>query len=86
MLRPPSENSASKFTAGGALAVVVGVAMVIVFALQPWRSCPEDDVAAGCRALPQDVAGIMLGLVLLGVGLVLLWVGASKRRQEVADN
>ncbi|WP_424447561.1 hypothetical protein [Microbacterium arborescens] len=56
--------------------------MHVVFALQPWRTCPEDDVAAGCSAPPQDVAGMMLGLVVLGGGLVLLLVGAQTRRQE----
>lgn len=73
---------ASKSTLGGATAVIAGVVMAVVFALQPWRECPEDDVAAGCVALPQDAAGLMLGLVILGVGLVLLFVGAQRRRQE----
>lgn len=73
---------ASKYTLCGAFAVAVGGVMAAVFALQPWRSCPEDDVAAGCVALPQDTAGMMLGLVVLGGGLVLLSVGARRRRQE----
>lgn len=73
---------ASKYTLCGAFAVVLGVVMTVVFALQPWRSCPEDDVAAGCVALPQDTAGMMLGLVVVGGGLVLLFVGARRRRQE----
>lgn len=70
------------YTLGGATAVIAGVVMAVVFALQPWRECPEDDVAAGCVALPQDTAGMMLGLVILGGGLVLLFVGARRRRQE----
>ncbi len=73
---------ASKYTLCGAFVVVLGVVMTVVFALQPWRSCPEDDVAAGCVALPQDTAGMMLGLVVVGGGLVLLFVGARRRRQE----
>lgn len=28
---------------------------------EPWRECLEDDVAAGCVALPQDTAGTCWG-------------------------
>lgn len=73
---------ASKYMIGGALAALVGVVMAVVFGLQPWRECPEDDVAAGCVALPQDTAGMMLGVVVLGVGLVLLVTGARMRRPQ----
>lgn len=82
MSRSQARIRASMYTLGGATAVIAGVVMAVVFALQPWRECPEDDVAAGCVALPQDTAGMMLGLVNLGVGLVLLFVGARRRRQE----
>lgn len=71
-----------RYVVGGALTVLLGTLLTVVFALQPWRTCPEDDVAAGCAALPQDLVGMMLGLVLLGGGLVLLLVGAQRRRQE----
>lgn len=81
MSQAQAKIRASKYTLGGATAVIAGVVMAVVFALQPWRECPEDDVAAGCVALPQDTAGMMLGLVILGVGLVLLFVGARRRRQ-----
>lgn len=74
--------TASTYTVSGLVTVLAGIVVAVVFALQPWRTCPEDDVAAGCSALPQDVAGVMLGLVVLGGGLVLLLVGAQKRRQE----
>lgn len=73
---------ASKYMLSGALAALVGVVIAVVFALQPWRECPEDDVAAGCVALPQDTAGLILGVVVLGVGLVLLVIGAGLRRRE----
>ena len=82
MSQPHAGSHASGFMIGGVSTVLVGVVMAVVFALQPWRSCPEDDVAAGCVALPQDTAGMLLGLVVLGVGLVLLFVGARRRRQE----
>lgn len=82
MSRSQARIRASTHTLGGAFAVVVGVVMAVVFALQPWRSCPEDDVAAGCAALPQDVTGMILGLILLGGGLVLLRVGARRHRQR----
>lgn len=73
-----------KYTVGGAAIAVVGLALMALFALQPWRSCPEDDVAAGCRALPQDTAGLVLGLVLLMVGVALLIAGALNRRSTRA--
>lgn len=82
MGRSQARIRASRYTLGGALAALVGVVMAVVFALQPWRECPEDDVAAGCVALPQDTAGLMLGVVVVGVGLVLLVIGAGIRRRE----
>lgn len=82
MSRSRAKIRASTYTLGGASAAIAGVVMAGIFALQPWRECPEDDVAAGCVALPQDSAGMTLGLVILGVGLVLLFVGARRLRQE----
>lgn len=71
----------STYALVGAFAVLAGAVMAVVFALQPWRECSEDDVAAGCVALPQDTAGMIVGLVILVGGLVLLFVGARRRRR-----
>jgi hypothetical protein len=71
-----------KYVVGGALTAAVGMTLAVLFALQPWRVCPEDGDAAGCRALPQDTAGLSVGLILFMVGFVLLVAGARMHRQR----
>lgn len=56
MSQSQAQIRASKYALGEAKAAAAGVVMAVVFALQPWRECPEDDVAAGCVALPHDMA------------------------------
>lgn len=82
MSQPQAKTRISNYILVGALATFVGVVTAVVFALQPWRSCPEDDVAAGCVALPQDTAGLLVGVAVFLVGLVLLAVGAARRRRR----
>lgn len=36
--------------------VAIGSLIAIIFVLQPWRSCPYEDTAAGCAMLPRDAA------------------------------
>lgn len=79
MPRTPARSSAVTYTVVGASVALVGAGMTVVFFLQPWRTCPEDDVAAGCVALPQDTAGMVIGFFLLIGGLILLAAGVSRR-------
>ncbi len=51
----------------------------MVFALQPWRVCPEDDAPAGCVALPHDTAVMMIGIGLFLFGILTLVIGRSVR-------
>ncbi len=57
-----------------------GVAAVVtfVFLLQPWRTCPDDDAPAGCPALPQDAAVVMVAGTVVMVALVVAVVAAVR--------
>ncbi|WP_143738900.1 hypothetical protein [Microbacterium sp. Yaish 1] len=83
MVRSHQTNRISRNVAVGAVTVLVGVVLAIVFALQPWRICPEDDVPAGCAALPQDVLGMMLGMCIILGGAAALVVGSLRRGKDV---
>jgi hypothetical protein len=56
----------------GAVIAFVGLLSTVVLFFQPWRSCVEDDAAAGCPATSLD-AILMLSAMLLGLaGLALV--------------
>ncbi len=48
---------------GSAILALVGAIVSAVFFLQPWRSCDDDDVAAGCAMLPVDAAVMVVSAV-----------------------
>ncbi|MDF2563557.1 MAG: hypothetical protein K0R99_5003 [Microbacterium sp.] len=83
MVRSHQTNRISRSVAVGTVTILVGIVLAIVFALQPWRTCPEDDVPAGCAALPQDVLGMMLGVFIILGGAAVLLVGSLRRRKDV---
>lgn len=82
MVRSHQTNPISRYGAVGAVTVLVGMVLAIVFALQPWRTCPEDDVPAGCAAIPQDVLGMMLGVFIILGGAAVLVFGSLRRRED----
>lgn len=60
--------------AGGAAAVAGGI-VAFVFLLQPWRSCPYDDVPAGCVALPFDAAVMTIAMIVALLGFIVAVAG-----------
>ncbi|RIJ50967.1 hypothetical protein DZG00_10670 [Clavibacter lycopersici] len=63
----------------GAALAVVGTAITVLFFLQPWRSCPEDDTAAGCGMLAGDAAVMAAAVVMTLLGVTLVLAGALRR-------
>ncbi|MFP7834707.1 hypothetical protein [Marisediminicola sp. LYQ134] len=61
--------------AGGGVVTMVGLITAVVFFLQPWRTCPYDDVPAGCAMLPADAAVMEGALVVMFVGVCILIAG-----------
>jgi hypothetical protein len=64
--------------AGAALALV-GTAVTVLFSLQPWRSCAEDDTAAGCAMLAGDAAVMAAAVGVTLLGAILMLAGALRR-------
>lgn len=74
-------DSKTAYLVCGTLLALAGLTSCVVFALQPWRSCPEiDDSAAGCPATPADSLFLVLSFFILLVGAVLLVRGLMLRR------
>lgn len=73
-----------------AMAITVGgmgasAAWVLLFIMQPWRSCPDDDVPAGCPALPRDTALLMVGIVVFLVCFVAVIVVSTREHVGRGD-
>lgn len=56
----------------------LGLAFAILMVLQPWRSCPDDDSAAGCPVTLVDANLTIAALIMMGAGVVLV-LGAALR-------
>lgn len=64
------------FLVGQAL-FFVGFAVMAMFFLTPWRSCPE----GSCPAVPSDTIGFVVGAVLGLAGLVLTFSSVLRRNR-----
>lgn len=71
----------------GTLLVLAGVAGGFVMFSQPWRNCPEiDDTSAGCLSTGSNQGLFGVAVLLLMVGIVLLAVSLSIRRERVPSD
>lgn len=60
---------------------IVGAVATVIYFLQPWRTCPDDDVPAGCSMLPHDAAIMTAAMfVALSAAAVAIAGAASQRR------
>lgn len=66
----------------GAVLVAIGFVGAVVYQLQPWRSCPDDDSPAACAMLPEDYAAFLAFVVVLLAGCVTLLVSAVLRSRR----
>ncbi len=53
-------------TSSSVIGTVLNFSWIMLFIMQPWRSCLDDDVPAGCSALPRDVALLVVRMVAYG--------------------
>ena len=71
----------------GTVLTLAGVAGGFVMFLQPWRSCPEiDDSSAGCPAAGSDQGLLGAAVLVLMVGIVLLAISMSMRREQIPSD
>ncbi|MFF2452964.1 hypothetical protein [Isoptericola sp. NPDC058082] len=65
---------------GTALAVLGGVVSVVFF-MQPWRTCLDDDVPAGCPMLPLDASIMEAAMIVTLFATAVAIAGAIGRRR-----
>jgi len=68
---------------GGTSLAVLGAVVSVVFFMQPWRTCPDDDVPAGCPMLPVDAAVMEAAMVVTLFATAVAIAGAMGRRRTV---
>ncbi len=56
--------------------------MSFIYVLQPWRTCPDDDVPAGCPMLPDDAAILTVAMIVAVLATVMAGVGAAIRKRH----
>lgn len=59
----------------GFVSAAIGAAGVILFLLQPWRSCPGEDSPTACAMIPSDIIGLSIAGAMLVVGILIIWLG-----------
>lgn len=66
----------------GALVAMIGGIVTALFFFQPWRSCPSEDMSAGCAMLPLDATLMTTAALLTVVGIVVLVVGLASKEVD----
>lgn len=69
---------------GSGVLTGIGALLTVTFLLQPWRSCPYEDTAAGCVMLPGDALMMTAGLLVAVIGAGALAVGLVARSRTSA--
>lgn len=69
---------------GSGVLMGIGALLTVTFFLQPWRSCPYEDTAAGCAMLPGDALMMTAGLLVAVIGAGVLTVGFVARSRTSA--
>lgn len=67
----------------GAVLMLVGVVLTVVYLFQPWRSCPYDDSPAACAMLPGDFAVMSASMLGVVVGAIVLTAALILRKRAV---
>ncbi len=66
---------------GGTTLAVLGAVVSVVFFMQPWRTCPDDDVPAGCPMLPLDAAIMEAAMVVTLFATAVAIAGAAGKKR-----
>lgn len=82
-----SASRKTLYAALGTVLTLAGVAGGFVMFLQPWGSCPEiDNSSAGCPATGSDQGLLGVAVLVLLVGIVLLAMSISIRREQIPSD
>lgn len=68
----------------GAILLLAGASVAVLFLMQPWRSCDYGE-PADCTATPMDATMMMLGIGVAIIGLLLLGAGVARRHAADQD-
>ena len=66
---------------GGTTLAVLGAVVSVVFFMQPWRTCPDDDVPAACPMLPLDAAVMEAAMVVTLFATAVAIAGAAGKKR-----
>ncbi|MEL7976386.1 hypothetical protein AAG589_11025 [Isoptericola sp. F-RaC21] len=66
---------------GGTSLALLGAVVSVVFFMQPWRTCPDDDVPAACPMLPLDASIMTAAMVVTLFATAVAVAGAAGRKR-----
>ncbi|GAA1717818.1 hypothetical protein GCM10009809_12180 [Isoptericola hypogeus] len=66
---------------GGTTFAIISAVVSLIYFMQPWRTCPDDDAPAGCPMLPDDAAIMTAALVVTLFATAVAIAGAASRRR-----
>lgn len=64
---------------GGAALAGIGAVVSVVYLLQPWRTCPDDDAPAACPMLATDASVLAVAMLVTVVAATVAIVTAVVR-------
>ena len=56
-------TSSGRVVAASAVITLIAMVVVVVYFLQPWRSCDYEDSSAGCAMLPEDATVMSVAML-----------------------
>ncbi|MFI2102822.1 hypothetical protein ACH436_05985 [Isoptericola sp. NPDC019693] len=68
---------------GGTTLAVLGAIVSVVYFLQPWRTCPDEDSSAGCAMLPLDASIMAAAMVVTLFATAVAIAGAASRKRTM---
>ncbi|GAB6939665.1 hypothetical protein JCM11754A_31920 [Isoptericola variabilis] len=66
---------------GGTALAVVGAVVSVIYFLQPWRTCPDEDSSAGCAMLPLDASIMSAAMVVTLFAMAVAITGAAGKKR-----
>ena len=66
---------------GGTTLAVVGAVVSVIYFLQPWRTCPDEDSSAGCAMLPLDASIMSAAMVVTLFATAVAIAGAASKKR-----
>ncbi len=64
---------------------VLSVPWTLLFFLQPWRSCLEDDSSAGCVPFTRDLILMFFGVIVFILGAATITILSTRKRASALE-